>query len=602
MQRGQKVKALEDERHSLAHLLAAAVLKKFPKAKLGIGPTIENGFYYDFLLPRNLTPEDLKELESTMRELALAKLEFSGKKITPTQAKKLFKDQPFKLNLIKEFTKDKKPLTIYKTADKKTGKVYFLDLCQGGHVKNTADINPKAFKLNKIAGAYWRGNEKNAQLQRIYGLAFKAEKELKEHIEMLAKAEASDHRTLADKLKLFMVDEGIGKGLPLWLPNAYTTRKVLEDYMYELERRAGYKHVLTPHLAKEDLYKTSGHLAHYKEDMYAPIEIEGIKYYLRPMNCPHHHSIYKHSKRSYRDLPLRLAEFGTVYRYERSGTLTGLIRVRGFTQNDAHIYTDEERLESEVVGVLKLHKKVYEDMGITDYWYRLSLPDFKNKKKFGDVKNKAMWEKGSAVLKKALKETGHKFVESVGEATFYGPKIDIQIKDIYGREDTIATVQVDYYSAGKFNLNYIDKKGKEKPVIIVHRAILGSFDRFFAFLIEKTSGNLPLWLAPVQVKVLAVSDKQKDYAEEINSRLINSGIRSEVAPSDETLGKRIREAEMERIPYIAVVGEEEMKKGTINLRIRGQGTGLPKMSGAGGEHPIKDFIEDVKQEIDKFSS
>ena len=592
MQRSQKISPLEGIRHSLAHLLAAAVIKKFPKAKLGIGPTIENGFYYDFLLPKSLTPDDLKELETTMKSLAKAKLEFSGKKVTPGEAKKIFKDQPFKLDLIKEFVKEKKSLTVYKTYDKKTGEVYFLDLCRGGHVKNTSEINADSFKLNKIAGAYWRGDEKNEQLQRIYGLAFETEKELKDYAEMLAKAETSDHRNLADKLQLFMVDENIGRGLPLWLPNAYTTRKVLEDYMYELERRAGYKHVLTPHLAKEDLYKTSGHLAHYKDDMYAPIEIEGVKYYLKPMNCPHHHSIYKYSKRSYRELPLRIAEFGTVYRYERSGTLTGLIRVRAFTQNDAHIYTDEERLESEIVGVLNLHKKVYEDMGISDYWYRLSLPDFKNKEKFGDVKNKAMWDKGSAVLKKALKETGHKFVEAPGEATFYGPKIDIQIKDIYGKEDSIATVQVDYYSAAKFNLTYIDKENKEKPVIIVHRAILGSFDRFFAFLIEKTSGNLPLWLAPIQVKILAVSDKHADYAEELNRKLINSGIRSEVSPSNETLGKRIREAEMQRIPYIAVVGDEEIKKGTLSLRIRGQGSG--------GEHTIADFIENIKQETNKF--
>ncbi len=594
MQRRQKISSIDGKRHSLAHLLAAAVLKKFPGAKLGIGPTIENGFYYDFLLPRTLTPEDLKEFESAMKNLAKSKLEFSGKKVTPAEAKKLFKNQPFKLDLIKEFVKEKKPLTVYKTADKKTGKVYFLDLCRGGHVKNTDDINPDAFKLNKIAGAYWRGDEKNPQLQRIYGLAFETEKELKDHLEMLQRAEKCDHRSIGEKLELFMIDEEIGRGLPLWLPKGYVIRKILEDYMYRLEQKAGYSHVLTPHIAKEDLYKKSGHLAHYREDMYAPIEIEGNRYYLKPMNCPHHHSIYKRHRRSYRELPLRFAEFGTVYRYERSGVLSGLIRVRGFTQNDAHIYTDEERLEAEVVDVLKLHKKVYDDMGIGDYWYRLSLPDFKNKEKFGDIKNKNMWQKGAAVLRRSLQNTGHKFVEAVGEATFYGPKIDIQVKDIYGKEDTIATVQVDYYSALRFNLSYIDKSGKEKPTIIIHRAILGSFDRFFAFLIEKTCGNLPLWLAPVQVKVLAVSDKQRSYAEEINDKLITSGIRSEIAPSDETLGKRIRAAEMERVPYIAVVGDEEMKKGTVNLRIRG--------TGAGGEHPIDDFIKDIKQEVKKYLS
>lgn len=592
MQRRKKNNLIDKKRHSLAHLLAAAVLQKFPNAKLGIGPTIENGFYYDFLLPRSLTLDDLKEFEATMKKMVSKNLEFRGRKVTAAQVKKIFKNQPFKLDLIKEFIKERKPLSIYETADKKAKKVYFLDLCRGGHVKNTSEINTDAFKLTKTAGAYWRGDEKNPQLQRIYGLAFNSRKGLQEYSMMLQMAEKCDHRNLGEKLELFMIDEEIGRGLPLWLPKGYTIRKVLEDYMYKLEQKAGYLHVLTPHIAKEDLYKKSGHLAHYREDMYAPIEIEGNRYYLKPMNCPHHHSIYKHHKRSYRELPLRMAEFGTVYRYERSGVLSGFIRVRGFTQNDAHIYTDEECLESEIVDVLKLHKKVYDDMDIQDYWYRLSLPDFKNKEKFGDIKNKKMWQKGAAVLRRALKDTKHKFVEAVGEATFYGPKIDIQIKDIYGKEDTIATIQVDYYSAPRFNLFYIDKKGEEKPAIIIHRAILGSFDRFFAFLIEKTCGNLPLWLAPTQVKVLAVSDKQKDYAEKICQKLIEAGIRAEVAPSDETLGKRIREAEMQRVPYIAVVGNEEMKKGTVNLRIRSQG--------AGGEHPIDDFIRDLEQEIKNY--
>ena len=600
MQRRQKISSIDGKRHSLAHLLAAAVLKKFPSAKLGIGPTIENGFYYDFLLPRTLTPEDLKEFEASMKEMTLKKLEFSGKKVAPAIAKKTFKSQPFKLDLIREFVKENKQLTIYYTCPpanklmKLKAESCFTDLCRGGHVKNTSEIDAEAFKLMKVAGAYWRGDEKNPQLQRIYGLAFENKKELKDHLEMLQRAEKCDHRNIGEKLELFMIDEEIGRGLPLWLPKGYAIRKILEDYMYKLERKNGYLHVLTPHIAKEDLYKKSGHLAHYREDMYAPIEIEGNRYYLKPMNCPHHHSIYKHHRRSYRELPLRMAEFGTVYRYERSGVLSGFIRVRGFTQNDAHIYTNEENLELEIINVLKLHKKVYEDMGIQDYWYRLSLPDFKNKEKFGDIKNKKMWQKGAAVLRKSLQNTGHKFVEAVGEATFYGPKIDIQIKDIYGREDTIATVQVDYYSASRFNLFYIDKSGKEKPTIIIHRAILGSFDRFFAFLIEKTCGNLPLWLAPVQVKVLAVSDKQKDYAEKVYEKLREADIRTEIAPSDETLGKRIRAAEMERVPYIAVVGDEEMKKGTVNLRLRGQG--------AGGEHPINDFIEDIKRETGKYLS
>ncbi|MEK7062396.1 MAG: threonine--tRNA ligase, partial [Patescibacteria group bacterium] len=367
----------------------------------------------------------------------------------------------------------------------------------------------------------------------------------------------------------------------------YAIRKKLEDYIYEIEKQNGYLHVLTPQIAKEELYKKSGHLAHYKDDMYAPIEIDNEKYYLRPMNCPHHHSIYKHGKRSYRELPLRIAEFGIVYRHERSGVLSGLIRVRGFTQNDAHIYATEENLEKEIISILNLHKKVFDDFNIKDYWYRLSLPDFKNKEKFGDVKNRKTWEIGAAILKKSLKNLGHKFTEAVGEASFYGPKIDIQMKDLYGKEDTIATIQIDYYSAAKFNLSYIDKDGKEKPAIVIHRAIFGSFDRFFAFLIEKTCGNLPLWLAPLQVKILAVSEKHNDYAKIILEELIKNNIDAELAASDETLGKRIRETEMQKIPYILIVGDKEIQNQTVNVRHRDQTE----------EIKINELIEKIKKEI-----
>lgn len=603
MAKEHSVSKIEAIRHSLAHLLAAAVLKKFPNAKLGIGPVIENGFYYDFLLPRTLTPEDLHELERAMRELIREKLPFRGKKVTPAEAKKLFKDQPFKLDLIKEFVKNKLPLTVYETGSPKTYNLkpntYFMDLCRGGHVKNTKEINPDGFRLTKIAGAYWRGSEKNPQLQRIYAVAFETKKELEGHLKMLEEAEKRDHRVLGDRLDLFMIDEEIGRGLPLWLPKGYAVRHKLEEYMYNLERESGYKHVLTPHIAKEDLYKKSGHLAHYKEDMYAPIEIENDRYYLKPMNCPHHHSMYKHHKRSYRELPLRIAEFGTVYRHERSGVLSGLMRVRGFTQNDAHIYATPETLEKEIVAVLNLHKKVYDDFGIHDYWYRLSLPDFKNKEKFGDVQNKASWRNGAAVLKKALEDTGHKFVEAVGEASFYGPKIDIQIKDLYGKEDTIATVQVDYYSAPRFNLFYVDRNGKEQPVVIVHRAILGSFDRFLAFLIERTAGAFPLWLAPVQVAVLPIGEKQRKYASQIVEKLRSENWSVEFGDADETLGKRIREAELQKIPYVVVVGEKEQQNGTVSVRRRGQPTPTKTTVGKDGEMGLGMLIARMKQEIEK---
>ena len=592
-------KNLEKIRHSLAHLMAMAILEKFPNAKLGIGPTIENGFYYDFG-GISISPEDLPKLEKRIRELIKQNLKFKKEIITSTEAKKLFKNQPYKLELIKEIQKTKKPILIYKTFGNKSiihnsqFIIPFIDLCAGPHIKSTKEINPDAFKLTKIAGAYWQRSEKNQMLTRIYGVAFETKKELEDYLKKMELAEKCDHRNIGEKLGLFMVDEQIGKGLPLWLPKGYAIRKKLEDYIYEIEKENGYLHVLTPQIAKEDLYKKSGHLAHYKDDMYAPITIDNEKYYLRPMNCPHHHSIYKHGKRSYRELPLRIAEFGTVYRYERSGVLSGLIRVRGFTQNDAHIYATEENLEKEIVSILDLHKKVFDDFGIKDYWYRLSLPDFKNprtKTKFGagHSKEKEIWKRGENVLKKSLQNMGHKFVEAIGEATFYGPKIDIQMKDLYGKEDTIATIQVDYYSAPKFNLSYIAQDGKEKPAIVIHRAIFGSFDRFFAFLIEKTCGNLPLWLAPVQVKILAISEKQNDYAEKILKELKDNGIDVELAPSDETLGKRIREAEMQKIPYILIIGDKESQNNSVNIR--------HYKRGQEGEIKIEKLIEKIKREV-----
>ena len=574
---------IENTRHSLSHLLAAVVLKKFPDVKLGIGPVIENGFYYDFLLPRSLAPEDLKDFEKEIKKLISQKLSFTIKKITTAEAKKIFKDQPFKLELINEYTKEKRPLSIYKTGD------VFIDLCAGGHVKNSGEINADSFKLTSIAGAYWRGDEKNPQLQRIYGVAFESKKELEEYLKMMEEAEQCDHRVLNDRLEFFMISEEVGKGLPLWLPKGYEILHKLEDYMYNIEKRNGYFHVLTPILAREDLYKKSGHLVHYKDDMYTPITIENKKYYLKPMNCPHHHEIYKHHKRSYRELPLRIAEFGNVHRFERSGVLSGLMRVRGFIQNDSHIYTNEKNLEKEIIAVLKLQKKVYDDFGIKDYWYRLSLPDFKNKEKFGDIKNKKIWQNGSNVLKRALKDTGQKFIEAIGEASFYGPKIDIQAKDIYGKEDTVATIQVDYYSSPRFNLFYTDTDGAEKHVVIIHRAIMGSFERFFAFLVEKTCGNLPLWLAPVQVRILAVSVKQKPYAEKLLTELQENNISAELAPTDETIGKRIREAELEKIPYILVVGDKEIKNNSVAVRTRGKNVI--------SSQKLSDFLQKIQKEI-----
>lgn len=569
--KAKKEISIETKRHSFAHILAMAVKELYLDAKLGIGPAIENGFYYDFDFGKNkISDADLIKIEEKMREIIAHDLKFKKDKIDFTEAKKIFKGQLYKLELIKDLNNAGEPITIYTTSNKNSDYV-FIDLCKGPHVASNLDLNPKAFKLTKIAGAYWKGSEKNPQLTRIYGLAFDSKQELDEYLKMLEIAELCDHRNLGERLEYFMIDEEIGKGLPLWLPKGYAIRKKLEDYIYKKEKENGYLHVLTPHIAKEDLYKKSGHLAHYREDMYAPINIEGENYYLKPMNCPHHHAIFKHSKRSYRELPMRIAEFGTVYRFERSGVLSGLQRVRGFTQNDAHIYLTEENLENEIMAVLNLNKEVYENLGINDYWYRLSLPDFKNKEKYGDIKNKTMWERGAVVLKKVLKSLELDFIHGIGEASFYGPKIDIQIKNIYGKEDTIATVQVDYYSAGKFNLNYIDKDGKEKPVVIIHRAIFGSFDRVFALFLEKTCGNLPFWFSSVQIKILAVSRNHENYASEVMESLKKEGIDAETGDPNETLGKRIREAEMQKIPYILIVGDKEMEAKTVSVRERGKG-------------------------------
>ncbi len=599
-----KFQNIEKIRHSLAHLMAVAVLEKFPNAKLGIGPVIENGFYYDFG-DISLAPDDLPKLESKIKELIKQNIEFKKEVITCAEAKKIFQKQPYKLELIKELNEAKEKISIYETLYPRKSasnlrESAFIDLCAGPHIKSTKEINPDAFKLTRIAGAYWKGSEKNPMLTRIYGVSFETKKELDDYLKLQEEIEKRDHRILGEKLDLFMTDEKIGKGLPLWLPNGYFIRHLLEEYIYAVERDNGYFHVLTPILAKENLYKTSGHLAHYKEDMYAPIEIEGEKYYLRPMNCPHHHSIYKHQIRSHKDLPLRIAEFGNVYRYERSGVLSGLIRVRGFTQNDAHIYTTPEKLEEEIANILNIHKKVYDDFEISNYWFRLSLPDFsaqggsasggKNKGKFGDIKNKKMWEEGADALRKTLNKLNLKFVEAVGEASFYGPKIDIQIKNIHGKEESIATIQVDYYSAPKFELAYIDKDGKEKPPVIIHRAIFGSFERFFAFLLEKTAGELPVWLSPIQTKIIPISEKHEDYGRRVLKELKNNNIRAEISVTNETLGKRIRNAELQKIPYILIVGEKEIQNKTVNVR--------HYRRGQEGEIKIEKLIEKIGKEIE----
>jgi len=571
---------LDAVRHSLAHLLAAAVLKKFSDAKLGIGPTIENGFYYDFLLPRTLTPEDLADFEKDMRTFIAAKLPFSGKKITLAEAKKMFKGQKFKLELIKDFVKEKKTLTAYKTGD------VFLDLCRGGHIKNTSEINPDAFKLTKIAGAYWKGSEKNPQLQRVYGVAFSTKDELEKYLWQEEEAKKRDHRVIGAKLKLFTFANEVGPGLPLWLPNGTIIRDEIESAAKVVEKKWGYQRVATPHIAKEDLYRMSGHIPYYKDSMYPPMKLDDGNYYLKAMNCPHTHMIYRSEPRSYRDLPIRYAEFGTVYRYELSGTLAGLLRVRGFTQNDAHIYCREDQAEEEFLNVMKLHQFWYEKVfDIKDFYMRLSLPS-KDKSKYAGVPKE--WVMAVEIVRSAMKKSGLPYVEAEGEASFYGPKIDFQIKSVIGREETASTNQLDFLAAQRFNLTYTDSDGKEKPVYVIHRAPLGSHERFVAFLIEHYAGDFPFWLAPVQIAVLPITDKVVDYAKKVSSELKSAGYRVFEDNRNETVNKKIMEAETQKVPYILVVGNREAEAGTVSVRERGKGNT--------GAMPLETFLQKIKKE------
>ncbi|MFY9463412.1 MAG: threonine--tRNA ligase, partial [Candidatus Sungiibacteriota bacterium] len=558
---------------------AMAVLKKFPKAQLGIGPTIEHGFYYDFKLPTPLTPEDLPEIEKNMRTIIAQNLLFAGEKITPQKARTLFADQSFKLDLIKEFAKEKKQLTIYHTGtpirnEKPTTynlqtTTYFTDLCRGGHAKNTSEINPDAFKLTHIAGAYWRGSEKNPQLTRIYGVAFATKDELEKHLWQEEEAKKRDHRVLGERLRLFTFAPEVGPGLPLWLPAGTALRDAIEERAKKIERAHGYQRVTTPHIAKEDLFRMSGHIPYYADSMYPPMKLDDGNYYLKAMNCPHTHMIYRAEPHSYRELPIRYAEYGTVYRYELSGTLAGLLRVRGFTQNDAHIYCREDQVEEEFLKVMKLHEYWYKKIfGITDFYMRLSLPA-KDKKKYAGLP--AGWKKSVELIRSAMQKSGLPFVEAEGEAAFYGPKVDFQIKSAIGREESASTNQLDFLATERFNLTYTDTDGKQKPLYVIHRAPLGSHERFIAFLIEHYAGAFPLWLAPVQVIILTVNERVAVYAEEIKHALEKSDIRITTDTRNESIGKKIREGELQKIPYLIIIGDREAAAQTIAVRERGAG-------------------------------
>ncbi len=549
--KSQKDDSLETMRHSASHVLAEAVLAMFPDAKFGIGPATQDGFYYDFDLPRPLTPEDLPVIEAKMKELVKANLPFKREELTKKDARSLFAKQPYKLELIEEIEDEK--VGVYRQGS-------FVDLCRGPHVASTGKI--KAFRLVSIAGAYWRGDEHNPMLQRVYGVAFDTEKALDDYLKKLEEAAKRDHRKLGKELDLFSIHEEAGPGLVHWHPKGATIRRVIEDFWKEEHLKRGYELLYTPHIGKLDLWKTSGHWDFYRENMYDPINVEGQEYVIKPMNCIGHILIYKTSQRSYRELPLRYAELGTVYRYERSGVLHGLSRVRGFTQDDAHIFCRFDQLEDEVVGVLDLALFMVDTFGFSNYSVFLST---RPEKYAGDLK---VWEEATDTLAKALKRQKLAYEIDPGEGVFYGPKIDIKFEDAVGRGWQGPTIQVDFNLPARFEVNYIGEDGQEHMVAMVHRTVLGSMERFLASLIEHYGGAFPVWLAPVQAAVIPVADRHLEYARKLESELKKEGVRGVVDARSETVNMKIRQAQLEKVPYMLVVGDREVADGTVSIRLR----------------------------------
>src|SRR3989344_4247936 len=514
---------LNNLRHSCAHLLAAAVMDLWPKTKRAIGPAIENGFYFDFEFVKPISESDFPKIEQKMHEIVKSWKSFERLEVSNNEAMKQFSNNPYKQELIKEFVKDGQKLTFYKSGD-------YWDLCRGGHVESPLHLKGvlQHFRLLSIAGAYWRGDEKNKMLTRIYGTCFQTKEELEKYIWQQAEAKKRDHRKIGEKLELFALSDKVGPGLILWLPKVTIIKDELEKFAKKTEKEWGYVRVSTPVITKSGLYYTSGHLPYYKKDMYPPMKLDDKEeYYLKPMNCPHHHMIYDSKSRSYKELPLRLAEYGTCYRYEASGELFGLMRVRGMTQNDAHIYCTLDQVVDEFVNVMKLHEYYYKLLGINEYYLELALRDPKNKKKYhGDEK---MWKLAEDLMRKAVSKTKIKLVEQIGNAAFYGPKIDFIVKSSIGREFAVSTNQIDLFMGKRFNLNYVDKKGKGQTPVIIHRAPLGSHDRFIGFLIEHYAGAFPLWLSPIQVKVFPISDKQLTYSTKVKELLEKAGLRVELS-------------------------------------------------------------------------
>jgi threonyl-tRNA synthetase len=570
--------ALTVYRHSTAHLLAAAVLELYPETQLGIGPPIESGFYYDFDRATPFTPEDLEKIEKKMQEIQARHLPYDRVYTPKEEGLRKYADAWMKCELITERAGD--VFTEYTLGPK------FIDFCRGPHVPNTSKL--KAFKLLSIAGAYWKGDEHKKQLQRIYGTAFFTKQELEDYLNRLEEAKRRDHRRLGKELELFTVNETVGAGLPLWLPKGATIRRILEDYILEKERSLGYQHVYTPDLAKVELYKRSGHWDHYHEDMFPPMDLETEQMVLRPMNCPHHILVYESKQRSYRDLPVKIAELGTMYRYERSGALSGLSRVRCMTLNDAHIFCTPDQIKEEFTKVMQLVEQAYRDLGITQYRYRLSLHDDVKKEKYVD--NPPMWELGERVLREAMDSLGLAYVEAPGEAAFYGPKLDIQLADVMGHEETYSTIQVDFHLPNQFGLKYVAPDGKEHRPVMIHRAIVSTMERMISYLIELYAGAFPVWLAPVQATVLPITDRQTEFGRAILKQLEAAGIRTTIDERSEKVNLKIREAQLQKIPYMLVIGDREQQNGQVAVRNRKHGDQ--------GAKSVEAFLAEIRGLID----
>ncbi|KAA0957915.1 threonine--tRNA ligase [Planococcus kocurii] len=571
---------LEVLRHSTAHLLAQAIKRMYPDAKLGVGPVIENGFYYDIDTESAITSEDLPLIEKEMKQIINENVEIIRHDVTRAKAQERFAaiEDPYKLELLEAIPEDDQ-VSIYEQGD-------FFDLCRGVHVPSTGKL--KEFKLLSVAGAYWRGNSDNKMLQRIYGTAFFKKEDLKAHLEMLEEAKERDHRKIGKELNLFMNSQKVGQGLPMWLPKGATIRRIIERYIVDKEERLGYDHVYTPVMGSVELYKTSGHWDHYQDDMFPVMKMDNEELVLRPMNCPHHMMIFKQGIHSYRQLPIRIAELGLMHRYEMSGALSGLQRVRGMTLNDAHLFVRPDQIKEEFKQVVNLIVEVYKDFDIKDYSFRLSYRDPADKEKYFD--DDAMWNRAQAMLKEAMDEMEIDYEEVEGEAAFYGPKVDVQVKTALGKQETLSTVQLDFLLPERFDLSYVGEDGKQHRPVVIHRGVVSTMERFVAFLIEEYKGAFPTWLAPVQVEMIPVSlDAHSTYTKELQEKLQSHKIRVDIDERDEKLGYKIREAQMQKVPYMLVIGDKELEDGSVNVRKYGEQKSESM--------PFEDFVKLVQSEI-----